>query len=146
MLRPYFTAAERERAIEAGVDPSLLPETGGGKIRLVAHPNGEGYVCPAFDVHTQHCRIYSVRPLDCRLYPLALMRDAEGRGLVLGLDSKCPYVREAANEPRLANYASGVLGRLHDPALAALLASNPDLVNLNQDDVRPVGEVVHEGS
>lgn len=146
MLRPYFTAAERERAIDAGLDPRLLPEPGGGKIRLIPHPTGEGYLCPAFDPDTQHCRIYPVRPFDCRLYPLALMRDEEGRGRVLGLDTKCPYVREAANEPQLAKYASGMLDRLREPALAGLLVSNPGLVNVHQDDVRTVGEVARGGS
>lgn len=146
MLRPYFTSEERGRAITAGLDPDLLPEPGGGKIRLIPHPAGEGYLCPAFDPETQHCRIYSVRPLDCRLYPLALMRDHEGRDRLLGLDTKCPYVQDAAHERPLATYAAGIMNRLHEPALATLLAGNPGLINLYQEDVRPVGEVGREGS
>lgn len=140
-LRPYFTAQERERAIAAGLAPELLPDLTGGKIRLIPHPGGEGYLCPAFDPATQHCGIYAARPLDCRLYPLALMRDEEGRGQVLGLDTKCPYVQDAAHEPRLMTYAREVGTLLREPAVSATLAANTDLFNAYQDDVRPLGPI-----
>jgi Fe-S-cluster containining protein len=140
-LRPYFTARERERAIAAGLNANLLPEPAGGKIRLIPHPTGDGYVCPAFDTATQHCRIYSVRPLDCRLYPLALMHDEEGRRRVLGLDSKCPYVQDPLHEPQLADYARRMASRLREPAVERVLADNPGLINPYQDDVRSIGEV-----
>lgn len=140
-LRPYFTAQERDRAIASGLDPALLPEAAGGKIRLVPHPTGEGYICPAFDPTTQYCRIDDVRPLDCRLYPLALMRDEEGHAQVLGLDSKCPYVQDAAQESRLKSYARRVTRLLGEPVLADVLSKNPGLVNRYQDDVRPIGKV-----
>jgi Fe-S-cluster containining protein len=144
-LRPYFTPQERERAIASGLDADLLPEPAGGKIRLIPHPAGEGYICPAFDPATQYCRIYSVRPLDCRLYPLALMRDEEGRGRLLGLDSKCPYVQDAVNEPQLMTYARRMARRLAEPSLARVLAANPGLINPYQEDVRLIGEVGNGG-
>lgn len=137
-LRPYFTPQERERAIASGLDADLLPEPSGGKIRLIPHPAGEGYICPAFDPATQYCRIYAVRPLDCRLYPLALMRDEEGRGRLLGLDNKCPYVQDAVHEPQLLSYARRIAARLAEPALSGVLAANPGLINRYQDDVRVV--------
>lgn len=140
-LRPYFTAQERERAIAAGLAPDLLPEPAGGKIRLIPHPTGEGYICPAFDPGTQYCRIYSVRPLDCRLYPLALMRDEEGRGRLLGLDTKCPYVQDPEHEPHLVRYAREVGDLLREPALSAVLSANTDLFNSYQEDVRTIGPI-----
>ncbi len=141
VLRPYFTAQERDRAIASGLDPDLLPELSGGKIRLIPHPAGEGYICPAFDPDTQHCRIYAARPLDCRLYPLALMRDEEGHTQVLGLDTKCPYVQDVAQESQLAAYARRVNGLLGEPLLSEVLSKNPGLINPYQDDVRPIGEI-----
>jgi Fe-S-cluster containining protein len=144
-LRPYFTAQERERAIAAGLEADLLPESAGGKIRLIPHPTGDGHICPAFDPATQYCRIYSVRPLDCRLYPLALMRDEEGRGRVLGLDNKCPYVQDAAHEPQLMDYARRMASRLAEPSVSRVLAANPGLINPYQDDVRGIAEVGNGG-
>lgn len=135
-LRPYFTPQERERAIANGLSPEALPDSAGGRIRLIPHPHGDGYVCPAFDVSTQHCRIYTVRPLDCRLYPFALMRDEEGRHRLLGLDTKCPYVQDDANHTQLVAAAQRVGELLRAPALSAVLSEHPDLINRFQRDVR----------
>jgi hypothetical protein len=69
------------------------------------------------------------------------MRDDEGRAQVLGLDTKCPYVQDAAQEPRLLAYARRVNRLLGEPALSGVLSKNPGLINRYQDDVRPVGRV-----
>ncbi|MFZ5875048.1 MAG: YkgJ family cysteine cluster protein [Nitrospirota bacterium] len=140
-LRPYFTAQERERAIASGLAPELLPDPAGGRITLVPHPTGDGYICPAFDTTTQYCRIYEARPLDCRIYPLALMRDEDDQGVVLGLDTKCPYVQDPAQEARLIAYAQRVGDLLQEPGMRHVLSNNPALVNRFQDDVRPIRDV-----
>lgn len=140
-LRPYFTARERERAIASGLAPDLLPDPAGGRIALVPHPTDDGYICPAFDPKTQHCGIYDTRPLDCRIYPLALMRDDEGRRAILGLDTKCPYVQDAAQEARLIAYAREVGRLLREPGLRDVLSANPALINRLQDDVRVICDV-----
>jgi hypothetical protein len=72
-LRPYFTADEIRSAVALGLDRASFPDPAGGQVALVPNPSGEGYLCPAFDPATFHCRIYEARPLDCRIYPLALM-------------------------------------------------------------------------
>ncbi len=136
-LRPYFTAEERERAIAHGLSPDNLPHVAGGRVRLIPHPDGEGCICPAFDPASQFCAIYPVRPLDCRLYPLSLMRDEEGRALILGLDLKCPYVHDQTHASRLAEYAQQVGRRLGTPEVRALMAEHPDLIGRYQDDVIP---------
>lgn len=93
-LRPYFTSEEMTAAVAHGMEASAFPDRRGGKIRLIPHPTGEGFICPAFDVETNRCRIYPVRPLDCRLYPFAVMRPPHGDEVLLGWDRKCPYLRE----------------------------------------------------
>jgi Fe-S-cluster containining protein len=140
-LRPYFTAQERERAIASGLASDLLPDPAGGRITLVPHPTADGYICPAFDTTTQYCRIYDARPLDCRIYPLALMRDEDDQGALLGLDTKCPYVQDAAHEARLIAYARQVGALFQEPALRSVLSDNPALVNRFQGDVRPICDV-----
>ena len=135
-LRPYFTAEETARAIAFGASPESFPQPAGGRIRLAPHPDGEGFICPCFDHRTQECAIYPVRPLDCRLYPLSLMRDEAGRALVLGLDTKCPYVRDPAHAPRLDAYARRV-GRTIESGLRDVVHAHPDLVGRYQDDVAP---------
>lgn len=97
-LRPYFTAEEIQRAVSRGLDPMRFPEPTGCQISLVPSPSGEGYICPAFDPSTSHCRIYDVRPLDCQIYPLALMWSVDRSEVLLGWDTKCPFLRESADE------------------------------------------------
>lgn len=136
-LRPFFTAEEIEQAVAHGAAPEHFPDPAGGRIRLVPHPHDEGYLCPCFDHATQHCAIYPVRPLDCRLYPIALMRDQEGHDLIMGLDAKCPYVRDSANASRLQDYVERVGREMARPALRNVLAGYPDLIGRFQDDVIP---------
>ena len=76
---------------------SHFPNAAGTQVDLVPNPVDEGYICPAFDPATSHCRIYNVRPLDCRLYPFALMWDDMHKQVVLGWDTKCPYMRDLSS-------------------------------------------------
>ena len=136
-LRPFFTADEIQSAVAAGLAPELFPTTGGGQIDLVPNPAGEGYVCPGFDSATSHCRIYEVRPLDCRLYPFALMWDAEHAHVVLGWDTKCPYMREASSS--LVDQAADAVAQwIEQDERVATLARYPRLIGRFQDDVIPV--------
>jgi len=96
VLRPYFTEAEIRQAVTHGVTPSSFPDHAGSQIEVVRHPTDEGFLCPAFDPTTHHCRIYEVRPLDCQLYPLALMWNARHDRVVLGWDTLCPFLLEQA--------------------------------------------------
>ena len=136
-LRPYFTAEERARAIAYGIPEDRFPNAEGGRIRLIPHPLGDGFICPCFDPVSQHCMIYAVRPLDCRLYPVSLMRDEEGRTLVMGLDLKCPYVQDQRNSARLDEYAKRIADQMTTP-VRDLVVRHPDLVGPHQDDVVPV--------
>jgi hypothetical protein len=69
------------------------------------------------------------------------MRDEDDQGALLGLDTKCPYVQDAAQEARLLAYARRVGDLFQEPALRTVLSSNPELVNRFQDDVRPICDV-----
>ncbi|HNP62023.1 MAG TPA: YkgJ family cysteine cluster protein [Nitrospirales bacterium] len=97
-LRPYFTEDEIRQAVTHGILSSSFPDHRGSQIEVVRHPNDEGFLCPAFDPITQHCRIYEVRPLDCQLYPFALMWNAQHEKVVLGWDTLCPFLLEQAGE------------------------------------------------
>lgn len=93
-LRPYFTSQEIADAVTHGVPESCFPNKSGSQVNLVKNSVAEGYLCPAFDSTSGQCGIYDVRPVDCRLYPLALMWDASGQEVLLGWDTKCPFMRE----------------------------------------------------
>ncbi|MDE3034409.1 MAG: DUF2156 domain-containing protein [Nitrospirota bacterium] len=132
-LRPYFTAEEIRGAVAHGLDPARFPDPGGSQIHLVPNPSGEGYLCPAFDPVTSHCRIYDHRPLDCQIYPLALMWSADRREALLGWDTKCPFLRDSSQG--LDAHAERIAALLEGDEMAATLARNPRLIGRFQDDV-----------
>jgi len=132
-LRPYFTADEIAQAAAHGLDSAQFPDPAGAQIRLVPNPSGEGYLCPAFDPATSHCRIYEHRPLDCRIYPLALMWSADRREVLLGWDTKCPFLRDSSQG--LEDHANRVAALVEDPRTIEVVAGNPRLIGRFQDDV-----------
>ena len=142
-LRPFFTADEIGTATAAGLPPALFPHPDGSQIDLVPNPDGEGYVCPAFDCATSQCRIYEARPLDCRLYPFALMWDAMHEQVLLGWDTKCPYMRDQSS-PLVAQAADEVAGWIEQDARVETLVRYPRLIGRFQEDVivlRPLERV-----
>jgi uncharacterized protein len=149
-LRPYFTAQEIAEAISRGIDPDAFPDRHGSQIRVVPNPAGEGYVCSAFDAVTSHCRIYEQRPLDCQIYPLAVMWSADHSEVVLGWDRKCPFVGQARGEgqgvrddtleekdqsPSMEEYAAKIATLIEEDTFLEVYANNPRLIGPFQDDV-----------
>ena len=108
-------------------------EWDGCKITLV--PFREGYICPAFEPASVHCNIYDVRPLDCIIYPFAIMWSADGREIVLGLDMKCPYVAEFINSDSLKEAVAEMRNTMDSSPALDIISENPGLVGPYQDDV-----------
>ena len=133
-LRPYFTKEEIRAAVARGLSPDAFPDHAGSKIAVV--PNGEeGYRCPAFDPQTGRCGIYEDRPLDCRLYPVAVMWDQAHSAVVMGWDSKCPFIRDHLGSPESRVYVERIATILESHELVKIFASNINLIGVFQDDV-----------
>jgi uncharacterized protein len=132
-LRPYFTHDEIQAAISAGISPQAFPDHAGSKITLV--PSGDGYQCPAFDSATRECRIYASRPLDCQLYPVAVMWDATQQNVVMGWDTKCPFIMQNLESPESRAYVNRTAERLESESMVRVFAKNPDLIGAFQNDV-----------
>ena len=133
-LRPYFTSPEINDAVAHGIPESFFPNKSGSQVDLVKNPIGEGYLCPAFDATSGRCGIYDVRPLDCRLYPLALMWDESGRDVLLGWDSKCPFMCDAPSSA-IFEYGEHVAAFLADEAIVEAIVAHPRLIGRFQEDV-----------
>lgn len=138
-LSPYFTGEEIGfmTALERQNLPVDTRVQGRGKVRPI--PHGEGCICPYFDPTTHFCRIYSKRPLDCRIYPFAIMRDLEG-SIVLGIDTKCPFIMEHAEEIQGGNTQEGntineIVDFLESDSILQVFTANPAFVGSYQEDV-----------
>ena len=133
-LRPYFSAQEIDAATAHGLDREYFPDPSGSQVNLVKNRVDEGYLCPAFDPASSQCGIYEVRPLDCRLYPLALMWDAAYEEVVLGWDTKCPVMRETI-PALISGHAERIAGLLNTEETMETIVANPRLIGRFQDDV-----------
>ena len=133
-LRPYFTENEVTRALAGGVEGTAFPNRRGSQVILVPDPHGDGYLCPAFDAATSTCRIYEQRPLDCQLYPLALMWDEPHDQVLLGWDTKCPFMREEI-PGEIQRHADRVMALLDQPEIRDHIVAHPRLIGRFQEDV-----------
>ena len=133
-LRPYFTENEITRALAEGVEGTCFPNRRGSQVILVPAPQGDGYLCPAFDASTSTCRIYEQRPLDCQLYPLALMWNEPHDQVLLGWDTKCPFMREEIPE-EIQRHADRVMALLDQPDIRDQVVAHPRLIGRFQQDV-----------
>ncbi|HYR59965.1 MAG TPA: phosphatidylglycerol lysyltransferase domain-containing protein [Nitrospiraceae bacterium] len=133
-LRPYFTGNEIARALAGGVEETAFPNRRGAQVILVPAPHGDGYLCPAFDTATSTCRIYEQRPLDCQLYPLALMWDEPHEQVLLGWDTKCPFMREEI-PAEIQRHADRVMALLDQPGIRDQVVAHPSLIGRFQGDV-----------
>ncbi|MFI5247945.1 MAG: YkgJ family cysteine cluster protein, partial [Nitrospirales bacterium] len=133
-LRPYFTENEITRALGGGVEGTAFPNRRGSQVILVPDLRGEGYLCPAFDSATSTCRIYEQRPLDCQLYPLALMWDEVHDQILLGWDTKCPFMREEI-PGEIHRHADRVMALLDRPDIRDQVVAHPRLIGRFQEDV-----------
>ncbi len=152
-FRPFFTEAEIQHAIARGIEARHFSNFAGSQVEPVLNPSGEGYICPAFDPETAHCRIYHVRPLDCQIYPFVVMWDEEREVVHLGWDTKCPFLIEQCSSPEinqaspggatrayafpdtLSRFSQTMAGRVESPDMITILSANPQLVMEFQDDV-----------
>jgi uncharacterized protein len=151
-LRPYFTADEIQQAVAHGVPASSFPNHGGSQVKVVPHPTDEGFLCPAFDPATHHCRIYTIRPLDCQLYPFALMWNEHHDTVLFGWDTLCPFLPDyPLKDPtskgetspgstielprKLIEQARTVAAYLESNEVLNALAAHPGLVTPFQPDV-----------
>jgi len=133
-LRPYFTENEIAGALAGGVEETAFPNRRGSQVILVPESHGDGYLCPAFETATSTCRIYEQRPFDCQLYPLALMWDEPHEQVLLGWDTKCPFMREEI-PAEIQRHADRVRALLDRPDIRDHVVAHPRLIGRFQEDV-----------
>ena len=63
------------------------------------------------------------------------MWDINGKEVVLGIDRKCPYVREHVEDRSLKQTSIEIAGVIESPLLLDIFALNKGLVGPYQDDV-----------
>ncbi len=138
-LAPIFTETERQKIIAHGADPTLFhPQADGASAQIQLKRHNDFYICAFFEPETSHCTIYSIRPLDCQLYPFALMFSEDGSEVVLGVDTLCPFGEEHLETETFQQQIRDVIDYVESEAVTAQIAANWSLIGNYQDTVKIV--------
>ena len=135
-LAPIFTETEKARVVAAGANPALFRSQADGKsaqIHLKSHD--DFYICPFFEPETSRCTIYPIRPLDCRLYPFAIMFSEDGNEVVLGVDTLCPFGEEHLETETFQRHIHDVIEYVESETVTEQIAANWSLIGDYQDTV-----------
>ena len=135
-LAPIFTDYEVQRAIGNAVDRRLFqPTADGHSARVNLQPYGEIYICPFFDPNSSECRIYANRPLDCQIYPFALMYNEDETEIVLGVDTICPFAETEFETEFFQHYVDYIVAYVEAELTARVITENWALIGPYQDTV-----------
>ena len=143
-LAPIFTEAERERVLSDDADGvQFRPRMDGKSAQIVLEASrlenaSTGYICPFFDEETRHCIIYPIRPLDCQLYPFALMFNEDRSQVVLGVDMLCPFGEAQIETEAFQRHIHHVIAYVESEVVLAQIAENWSLIGDYQDTVKIV--------
>jgi len=97
----------------------------------VANPDKNGFICPCLELESNKCKIYSLRPFECQLYPFLInLRDKK---VLLTVDLNCPYIKENINNNEFKEYSEYLAEFLNSPAQLKILKENPQILQAYED-------------
>ena len=136
-LAPIFTETEKEKVVADGADPTLFrPQADGKSAQIQLKPHKRFlYLLVFFAPKTNRCTIYPIRPLDCQLYPFALMFSEDRNEVVLGVDTLCPFGEEHLETEAFQRHIREVIDYVESEAVTAQIAANWCLIGDYQDTV-----------
>lgn len=138
-LAPIFTENEKQHAISQGTDPTLFqPQVDGKSTQIRLKSYQDFYICPFFEPGTSKCTIYANRPLDCQIYPFALMFNADKSSVVLGVDTLCPFGETHLETETFQQHIQHVIDYFESEAVSQQIMENWSLIGEYQDTVKIV--------
>jgi len=142
-LSPFFFPSERS-VVEASPTKGKgsFREKGDGapsKAQLVAC--GHGFACSFFNPEDHTCFVYEARPLDCSMYPAAVMWSKDRQKVLLGADTKCPALSRPSVAAKLGQYLDSIQRYLESETLSSLLRKYPQFIGEFQEEVVKVREL-----
>ena len=108
------------------------------RLQPIANPDGADFICPFLGIPDNKCKIYSIRPFECQLYPF-LINLRRGK-VLLTVDLNCPYVYERINSQEAKDYIVYLTKHLNSTALRSMLKDNPQIIQA-YEEVREVAEI-----
>ncbi len=139
-LAPIFTALETETVLSYGAESTqFCPQLDGKSTQIRLKAYKDFYICPFFQPQTGRCTIYAIRPLDCRLYPFALMFNKDKTKVLLGVDTLCPFGETHLSTAGFQRHIEHVIDYVESETVAEQISSNWSLIG----DYQATVEIVH---
>lgn len=126
---PCLLKTEISSLLKQGILPAVISEN--KKLRLVSYPAQDNFVCPFLNPQDQLCKIYTLRPLECQIYPF-LINQREGK-IYLSVDLGCPYIKANLERQEFKDYTAYLADFLKAPAQTKMLQDNPQLLQAYAD-------------
>lgn len=126
---PCFLEEEIQDLLERRIPPASISLE--KRIHPVAHPQKEGFVCPFLSIADNKCKIYSLRPFECRLYPFLIT--LRGKKIILTVDLNCPFAKENLQTKEFKEYTEYLSAFLNSPAQVRLLKDNPQVLQAYEE-------------
>ena len=101
------------------------------RIKPVADPQGEGFLCAFLGVKDSKCQINQHRPFECQLYPFLIA--LRKKKVLLTVDLNCPYVKEKMGSPEFKEYIDFLVSYLNSPKQLEILKNNPQIIQAYQE-------------
>lgn len=133
---PSLTDPEIKELLQNNIPPAVISDK--KQIRLIPDTKEGCFVCPLLDLGSNKCRVYSLRPLECQLYPFLINRNKDK--VFLSIDLNCPFAKEKEASLELKEYINYLTGILRSPDYKELLKKNPQIIK-SYPDVLDLGEI-----
>jgi len=126
---PCLLDEDIQNLLDSDIPPATLSIE--KRIVPVASEAVEHYLCPFFAYVDNKCRVYDIRPFECKLYPFLL--SMRNKKINLTIDLNCPYAAEKVKTKEFNDYVEYLTDYLNSPAVLELLKENPHILQAYED-------------
>lgn len=133
---PALLDSEIAGLLRNNIPPAAISDK--KQIRLIPNMKEGCFVCSLLDLESNKCRIYSLRPLECQIYPFLLNR--KGNQVFLSVDFNCPFAKEKEASSELKEYAKYLIDILKNQDYKELFKKNPQVIK-SYPDAFDLGEI-----
>ncbi|MBU3959073.1 MAG: YkgJ family cysteine cluster protein [Candidatus Omnitrophica bacterium] len=130
---PALLNEEIEGLLKNNIPPSILSEN--KKIRLIAFPQKscdlpshveDIFICPFLNPKDSKCKIYTLRPFECQIYPFLINRRKEK--IFLAVDLGCAFIKKNLDSQEFKEYVRYLEEFFNNTTEIARLKNNPQLI------------------
>lgn len=109
----------------------------------ISNKKENNFICSFLNVKGNKCKIYGIRPFECRLYPFLLNRSVESGKTFLAIDTNCAFAKENLKKPEFKKYTEYIAALLNSFGFSKLMKNNPQIIQ-SYPDVLNLAELYHE--